>query len=123
MRSAVHRLAVLLAFALITFSAHAGDNTLVGKWKLIDQANKANVGTLSANPKFFTLKLKNPKADFTAGYNQNPNGDFRSTIIDKKVLVMEGRFKDRNTINIDVMVKEIGKPEKTNWTLVAIRDK
>jgi hypothetical protein len=123
MRSAVFRLVILLALTVSSFSALALDNTLVGEWRIVNGSSRDDVGTLSATPKFFTLKLTQPKANFTAGYNQNANGDFRSTVIDKNVLVMEGRFQDRNTIKIEVMVKEIGKPEKKNFTLVAHRNK
>ena len=122
MRSLVHRLTLVLLLGALSFAVHA-ENTLVGKWRLVNGKGSDAIGTLSANGKFFTIALQEPKVSFTAGYTQAPSGEFRCTVIDKNVVVMEGKFKNEHTIDMDITVKEIGKPEKKTWQLVAIRDK
>lgn len=121
MRSLANRLTLVLIFVALSLTAHA-DNTLVGKWRLVNGKSDDAIGTLSANGKFFTIALQEPSVSFTAGYTQAPSGEFRCTVIDKNVVVMEGRFKNERTIDMDITVKEIGKPDKQSWQLVAIRD-
>lgn len=121
MRTLANRLILALLLGALSLTVHA-DNTLVGKWRLVNGKSDSAIGTLSANGKFFTIALKEPSVSFTAGYTQAPTGEFRCTVIDKNVVVMEGRFKDPGTINMDITVKEIGKPEKKSWQLIAIRD-
>ena len=121
MRSLANRLIFALLFGALPFTVYA-ENSLVGKWRLVNGKSDDAIGTLSANGKFFTIALQEPSVSFTAGYTQAPSGEFRCTVIDKNVVVMEGRFKDDSTIDMDITVKEIGKPEKKSWDLVAIRD-
>ena len=121
MRPVMTRLIAFSLLLFLSFSAQA-ENTLVGKWDLMMANSRDVIGTLSANGRYFTISLKEPKADFTAGYTQAPNGDFRCTVIDNNVLVLEGRFQDRKRFNLGITVKEIGKPETRDWALVAVRD-
>lgn len=121
MRTLANRLTLALLLGALSLTVHA-ENTLVGKWRLVNGNSDSAIGTLSANGKFFTIALKEPSVSFTAGYTQAPSGEFRCTVIDKNVVVMEGRFKNPSTINMDITVKEIGKPEKKSWQLIAIRD-
>lgn len=121
MRSLAFRLTLFTLLGALSFSAQA-DNSLVGKWRLMANKNDDSIGTLSANGKFFTIALKEPSVNFTAGYTQAPTGEFRCTVIDKNVVIMEGRFKDPSTIDMDITIKEIGKPQTTSWDLVAVRD-
>jgi hypothetical protein len=115
------RVTLALLLGVLSISAYA-ENTLVGKWRLVNGNGDNAIGTLSANGKFFTIALEEPSVSFTAGYTQAPTGEFRCTVIDKNVVVMEGRFRNPSTINMDITVKEIGKPEKKSWQLIAIRD-
>lgn len=114
------RLIALTVLILLSFPAHA-QNSLKGKWEVMNAHSRDVIGTLSANGKYFTLAIDEPEASFTAGYKQAPNGDFRSTVIDKNVLVIEGRFRDKRSFNLDIRVKEIGKPETRDWELIAVR--
>ena len=119
MRELTARLIVFTTLLLAAFSVQA-ENSLEGKWELRDSGSRDVVGTLSANGKYFTIDLREPEANFTAGYTQAPNGDFRCTVIDKNVLVLEGRFHDRRSFDLDITVKEIGKPDTRGWGLVAV---
>ena len=114
------RLIAFTVLILLSFSAQA-QNSLKGKWEVMHAHSRNVIGTLSANGKFFTLSIEEPEASFTAGYTQAPNGDFRCTVIDKNVLVIEGRFRDKRSVRLDVSVKEIGKPETKDWELLAVR--
>ena len=120
MQQMTARLIVFTVFILAAFSVQA-ENSLEGKWDLMNSGSRNVVGNLSANGKYFTIALDEPEANFTAGYTQAPNGDFRCTVIDKNVLVLEGRFKDRRSFDLDITVKEIGKPDTRGWELVAVR--
>ena len=121
MRPLTIRLIAIIACLLLSFSAYAQQNSLTGKWEIKRTSGSDVIGTLSANGKFFTISLDEPEAKFTAGYSQAPNGDFRCTVIDKNVLVLEGRFRDSESFNLAITVKEIGKPETQDWQLVAVR--
>lgn len=99
------------------------DKDLCGSWTLVSTKDPAKqVGTLSADGKFFTIRLDEPAMDLTATYTQAPTGEFRCTIIDKQVLIVEGRFSDANKIDFGVGVKQLGKPDVTRYEMLAVRD-
>ena len=121
MRSLFQRFFLVLVIGAFSAAAHA-DRALEGKWRLVNGKSDDAVGTLSANKKFFTIALDEPDVNFTVGYTQAPSGVFRCTVIDKQVIVMEGRFKNDRSFNMDITVKEIGQPATESWSVVAIRD-
>ena len=119
MRELTVRLIVFTALLLAAFSVQA-ENSLEGKWDLMSSGSRNVVGNLSADGKYFTISLDEPEANFTARYQPSPSG-FRATVIDKNVFVLEGRFTDRRSFDLDITVKEIGKPNTRGWELVAVR--
>ena len=95
---------------------------LCGSWKLVSEKDPARqMGTLTANGRYFTVELEEPEVNLTAAYTQGDNGNFRCTIIDKAVLIMEGAFADANRLAFVVNVKELGKPQVVQYPMTGLR--
>lgn len=96
---------------------------LCGKWTLVSETNpRDQKGTLTANGRYFTIELDEPEVNLTAAYTQGENGDFRCTIIDKAVLIMEGAFNGTDRLAFAVNVKELGKPGVVQYAMTAVRE-
>lgn len=96
---------------------------LCGKWTLVSQTNpREQIGTLTANGRYFTIELAEPEVNVTAAYTQGENGDFRCTIIDKAVLIMEGAFDGTDRLGFAVNVKELGKPGVVQYPMTGLRE-
>jgi len=96
---------------------------LCGKWALVYETNpREQKGTLTANGRYFTIELAEPDINLTAAYTQGENGDFRCTIIDKAVLIMEGAFDGTDRVAFAVNVKELGKPGVVQYPMTAVRE-
>lgn len=104
-------------------AAASAANTLVGSWELSGVSNGKSLGSLSADKTYFTIKLSEPAMDMRIAYTQAPNGDFTCTVLDKQVIILEGRFRDADRFDMSVKVKDIGKPEVRTFEVTAKRSR
>lgn len=94
---------------------------LHGDWELFGASDRQTLGTLKADGTFFTINLSEPEMDMRIAYTQAPNGNFTCTVLDKNVIILEGRFQDSDRFDMSVKVKEIGKPEVRAYEVTAQR--
>lgn len=102
--------------------AELNGRDLCGSWMLVsDKDAGKQMGSLTANGRYFTIELDEPQVNLTAAYTQGDNGDFRCTIIDKAVLIMEGAFADADRLSFVLNVKELGKPQVVQHLMTGLR--
>jgi len=104
-------------------SGNPADFVLAGNWTVTSKKTRDKVGSLTADGKYFTLDIKEPRLDMRSIYQQAANGTFRSTLLDKQVIVIEGNFEHKDRMVMRVDIKDIGKPNVTSYDLSATRDR
>jgi len=95
---------------------------LTGSWTLIGKQSRKKVGSLRADGTYFTLALQEPRIDLRSVYQQAPDGGFRSTTLDKQVIIIEGVFENKDQMTLRVGIKELGKPAIESYDMAANRE-
>ena len=104
-----------------TSQGGTSDHQLHGNWKLVGADDRQPLGSLKADENYFAINVSEPKMDMRIAYTQASNGDFVCTVLDKQVITLEGRFAHSDRIELDILVKEIGKPAVKTYNLLATR--
>lgn len=97
------------------------DHQLHGNWKLVGADDRQPLGSLTADAKYFSINVSEPPIDMRIAYTQASNGDFICTVLDKQVITLEGRFEHSDKIDLNILVKDIGKPAVKTYNLLATR--